>query len=136
MMAKKLIVIAALAVSVGAAIFFWRGQLLRRPPAARPGFVQTQGDHFVIDGRPFRFVGANVAVIYGDEERALMPETMRQAAQAGVSVVRIWALGESGKDDGPTTGIARNGWLQVNPFRRGPEEWNEAAFVSLDRAIA
>ncbi len=31
--------------------------------------------------------------------------------------------------------MAQNGWLRFNPFRRGPEEWNEAAFVSLDLAI-
>ncbi|HXM33665.1 MAG TPA: cellulase family glycosylhydrolase, partial [Pyrinomonadaceae bacterium] len=135
-MAKKVLVIAALAASVGSAIFLFGGKLAGSRLTARPGFVHIRGGRFMIDGRPFRFAGANVAVIYGDEERARMPETMRQAAQAGARVVRIWAFGESGTDDGPQTGIARNGWLHVNPFRRGPEEWNEAAFVSLDRAIA
>src|SRR5678816_4934945 len=54
-------------------------------PASK--FVKARGTRFVINGKPFRFVGANVAVMYRDEDRELMPETLRQAAQAGIKVV-------------------------------------------------
>ena len=73
--------LAAFALIAGAAILFaiynWRSPGAR----ARSGFVQTLGGKFVIDRRPFRFVGANVSVMYRDEDRARMPETLRQAAQ-------------------------------------------------------
>lgn len=135
-MPKKVIVMTALAVSVGAAIFFFQVKVNHRRRPARPGFVQVQGAQFILDGQPFRFVGANAAVTYGDEERARMPELMTVAEQSGIKVVRIWALGESGAADGPKDEVARNDWLRLNPFRRGPEDWNENAFVNLDRAIA
>lgn len=133
-MSKKLFLLVAFTLAVGAAIFFAAKEGDGKRPA-RPGFVSTRGAQFVIDGRPFRFVGANVAVIYGDEERARMPETLRQAALDGMSVVRVWAFGESGADDGQPNGVARDLWLQPHPFRRGPEDWNEEAFVNLDRVL-
>lgn len=133
-MSKKLLLLVACALVVGAAIFFVAQKSEGRRPA-RPGFVSTRGAQFVIDGRPFRFVGANVAVIYGDEERERMPETLRQAALDGMGVVRVWAFGESGTDDGQPGGVARDQWLHPHPFRRGPEDWNEEAFVNLDRVL-
>ena len=126
---------AALAAIVSAAFLIYRDRVSSVRSLARRNFVQTRGARFVVDGHPFRFVGANVAVIYGDDERTLMPNTLRQAAHSGIGVIRVWAFGESGKDDGTAAGVAQNGWLRFNPFRRGPEEWNEAAFVSLDLAI-
>ena len=77
-MQKKYLLVAALALIAGAAVLLaisnWRDR-------GRPGFVQSRNGRFVIDGRPFRFVGANVAVMYRDDDRARMPETLRQAAQ-------------------------------------------------------
>ncbi|MEJ7617065.1 MAG: hypothetical protein WKF30_08935 [Pyrinomonadaceae bacterium] len=52
----------------------------------------------MVDGEPFRFVGANVAVMYGRRERAAMPETIKQAARDGVRVIRVWAFGDGGDD--------------------------------------
>lgn len=134
-MGKRKLSIAASILLLGAAILF-ATQLREDSRAARRGFVTTKGSRFFVDGRPFRFVGANVAVIYGNEERAFMPDTMREAARDGVQVVRIWAFGESDVEDVPGSGVARNEWLKLNPFRRGPQDWNEEAFKSLDRAIA
>ena len=134
-MGKRKLLIAAFILLLGAAILFATqlNSTQVRPPR---GFVTARGARFIVDDRPFRFVGANVAVIYGNEERAFMQDTMREAARDGVTVVRIWAFGESGADDSLTSGVARNEWLKLNPFRRGPEDWNEEAFRTLDRAIA
>ena len=80
-MPKRLLCVAALAVTVSAA-FLFSCSSQRKEASATKGFVQTRGSRFVIDGEPFRFVGANVAVMYRDEDRERMPETLRQAAQA------------------------------------------------------
>ena len=88
---------------------------------------------FEVDGRPFRFVGANAAVVYGDDERARMPEILAAAARDGARVVRVWAFGET--DDEPG-GPPAGDWLRANPFRRGPADWNEAAFRHLDRVLS
>lgn len=90
----------------------------------------------MIDGRPFRFAGANVSVMYRDEDRAQMPETMRQAALAGLKVVRVWAFGEGGPDDVKPIGADFKDWPRTFFFRKTPDQWNENAFVELDRTIA
>jgi mannan endo-1,4-beta-mannosidase len=134
MFRKSLLVVALAGLLAGAAYFFFTRTPTGR--AARPGFVSTNGARFVVDGRPFRFTGANAAVIYGDEERERMNETFRQAALDGVRVVRVWAFGESGEDDGKPGGVTRDEWLKPHPFRRGPDDWNEEAFENLDRVLS
>ncbi|HEX9545385.1 MAG TPA: cellulase family glycosylhydrolase, partial [Pyrinomonadaceae bacterium] len=132
---KKFLPFAALTVAVGAAFFFIRtgSPAARHDPSDR--FVKIRGSHFLIAGQPFRFVGANVAVMYRDEDRARMPETLRQAAQAGIRVVRVWASGEGGPNDvGPVADQAD--WPRTHPFRWAPGSWNEEAFVHLDNVIA
>ena len=89
----------------------------------------------MIGQKPFRFVGANVAVMYRDEDRARMPETLRQAAQAGIKVVRVWAFGEGGPNDVKPMKDFED-WPRDHYFRRAPGEWNEEAFVYLDKVIA
>lgn len=138
-MSRKHLLLAAFALVVGAAIFFAAQQARKEPVGrnARPGFVQTRGAQFVIDGKPFRFVGANVAVMYRDEDRARMPETLRVAAGDGIRVVRVWAYGEGGEDSPvKSVGGDRDDWPRQHPFRFKPDEWNEEAFVHLDRVIA
>ena len=133
-MTKRLLLIAALAVVVSAAFLFFRRP--SRPDAARSnrGFVSTDGSRFVIDGEAFRFVGANVAVMYRDEDREAMPETLRRASQAGMRVVRVWASGEGGPNDvGPLADFAD--WPRTHPFRWAPGQWNEEAFVHLDKVL-
>ena len=133
-MGRKPLLLVALALIAGAALFF-ATRNKRETRTSRPGFVSTRGASFVVDNQPFRFTGANVAVIYGDQERVQMSETLRQAALDGVSVVRVWAFGESGEDDGKPGGVTRDEWLKPHPFRRGPEDWNEEAFENLDRVL-
>lgn len=98
-------------------------------------FVRQRTGRFFLSGKPFRFVGANVAVMYRDEDQSRMPETMRQAAAAGISVVRVWAFGEGGPNDiKPVADFAD--WPRNHPFRFTPDQWNEEAFVHLDKVIA
>lgn len=133
-MAKTSLLLAVLAVFVSTAFLFSCRRSSPDGPVAIKGFVQTQGRRFVVDGEPFRFVGANLAIMYRDDDRARMPETVRQAAQAGMRVVRVWAFGEGGPDDvGPLADFAD--WPRTHPFRVRPGEWNEAAFVHLDNVI-
>jgi mannan endo-1,4-beta-mannosidase len=135
-MGRKSLFIAALALIVSAALFFVaRGMRDGEGSHARQGFVQRQGARFVIDGRPFRFVGANVAVMYRDEDRARMPETLRAAAASGMRVVRVWASGEGGPNDVRPVADFRD-WPRTHPFRWSPGEWNEEQFVHLDRVLA
>jgi mannan endo-1,4-beta-mannosidase len=132
---KKFLPFAALTVAVGAAFFFIRPGWPAGSRELPPRFVQTRGSRFVIAGRPFRFAGANVAVMYRDEDRARMPETLRQAAQIGIRVVRVWASGEGGPNDvGPVAD--QSDWPRTHPFRWAPGDWNEEAFVHLDNVIA
>ena len=93
-MAKKVLAMAALAIAVGAAFLLVRGRSGEPVGAKADAFVRTQGTRFIVNGRPFRFIGANVSVMYRDDDRARMPETLAQASQAGIRVVRVWASGE------------------------------------------
>ena len=134
-MTKRLTLLAALAIIVSAAFLFFRGG--SRADRGRPnrGFVSIHGGRFVVDGAPFRFVGANVAIMYRDEDRAAMPATLRAASQSGMRVVRVWAFGEGGPGDvGPLADFAD--WPRTHPFRWAPGQWNEEAFVHLDKVLA
>ncbi|HEV2829082.1 MAG TPA: cellulase family glycosylhydrolase, partial [Pyrinomonadaceae bacterium] len=71
-----------------------------------------------------------------DEDRARMPETLRQASQAGIRVVRVWASGEGGPNDIGPVGPDSADWPRKHPLRWAPGKWNEAAFVHLDNVIA
>src|SRR3954466_4732215 len=133
-MNKKLLAIAALALIGSAAVLFLVADP-RPTQSLQTQFVRQRGGRFVLGGKPFRFVGANVAVMFRDEDRARMPETMRQAAQSGIKVVRVWAFGEGGPNDvKPMADFAD--WPRDFYFRRAPGEWNEDAFVQLDKVIA
>src|ERR1044072_1701055 len=130
-MGKKSLLIAAFICLGGSAIFF-AAQSGRG--GARRGFVLTNGARFRVDGQPFRFVGANVAVMYRDEDRARMPETLRLAAEHGISVIRVWAFGEGGEDSTvKSVGGDREKWPGQHPLRFSPNEWKEETFVHLDR---
>ncbi len=133
-MQKKVLVTAALALAVSTAFLLFRqGDTGGTNPRDR--FVRTRGTQFVIAGKPFRFAGANVSVMYRDEDRARMPETLRRASETGIRVVRVWASAEGGPGDiGPIADLAD--WPRTHPFRWAPGKWNEEAFVHLDNVIA
>ena len=136
-MGRKSLLTAALAYGLsGAALLFsacGAGGSGARP--VRPGFVATDGARFVIDGKPFRFAGANVSVMYRDEDRERMPETMREAARDGLRVVRVWAFGEGGEDGIGAVGRDKNDWPRKHRLRPEPGRWNEEELAHLDRVI-
>jgi mannan endo-1,4-beta-mannosidase len=131
---KSLLLVALVAVLAGAAYIIFTGPNPAR--AARPGFVSTSGTRFLLDGRPFRFAGANVSVMYKDEDRERMPETMREAARDGLRVVRVWAFGEGGEDGIRAVGNDHKDWPRKHRLRPAPDKWNEEEFVHLDRVIS
>src|ERR1044072_5453562 len=134
-MSRKLIVIAALVLVANAAVLFLMASPKVAPNFAVPPFVRQRGGRFFIGNRPFRFVGANVAVMFRDEDRAQMPETLRQAGRAGNKERGAWAFGEGGPNDvKPVADFAD--WPRTHPFRWAPGQWNEEAFVQLDKTIA
>jgi len=136
-MVKKASLIAAFALVACAAIFFGaQGENGNDGRRIKRDFVSVRGREFVVDGRAFRFVGANVAVMYRDEDRARMPETLQRAAADGVRVVRVWASGEGGAGDINSIGADARDWPHTHPFRFAPNEWNEEAFTHLDRVLA
>src|ERR1051325_6712556 len=60
---------------------------------------------------------------------------VRQRAQTGIKVVRVWAFGEGGPNDvKPMADFAD--WPRTHPFRWAPGQWNEEAFVQLAKVIA
>ena len=134
-MNKRLIAVAALVLIASAAIIFLTASPRVATSPSAGSFVRQRGGRFFVGNRPFRFVGANVAVMFRDEDREQMPETMHQAAQAGIKVVRVWAFGEGGPNDvKPVADFAD--WPRNHPFRWAPNQWNEDAFVHLDKVIA
>ncbi|HKG60679.1 MAG TPA: cellulase family glycosylhydrolase [Pyrinomonadaceae bacterium] len=134
-MNKKLFAVAAFVLVGSAAVLFLVAKPNAAPSTPRDQFVRQRGGRFTIGQKPFRFVGANVAIMYRDEDRERMPETLRQVAQTGMKVVRVWAFGEGGPNDVKPMADFED-WPRHHYFRRAPGEWNEEAFVYLDKVIA
>ena len=95
---------------------------------ALAGFVSVQGADFALNGKPFHFVGANLAVMHGEPARTHYEDIIAAAARDGLKVGRVWALGE-GEPDAPD-------WAQkFDLFRAGPDGWIEGAYAQLDRVL-
>src|ERR687884_1634012 len=135
-MGRKSFLFAALALLAGAAIFFIAREWTRGERTPRPGFVYTRGSSFMVDGHAFRFTGANISVMYKDEDREHMPETMQEAARLRLGVVRVWAFGEGDENGIGPVGNDRADWPRKHRFRPAPDRWNEEEFVHLDKVIA
>jgi mannan endo-1,4-beta-mannosidase len=131
---KTLLLVALAGLLAGAAYFFFAQTSSER--AIRRGFVSTRGTRFILDGRPFRFTGANVSVMYREEDRERMPQTMKEAARDGLRVVRVWAFGEGDENGIGAVGNDKDDWPRKHRFRPTPDKWNEEEFVHLDRVIA
>src|SRR3954469_8572927 len=96
---------------------------------ARADVVRVQRGRFVDGKQPFAFVGANVEVMHGGQNRAAFERTLDAVRDDGLRVVRIWALGEgpAGAPDWQRSG---------DLFRAGPDGWIDAAYQHLDAVLA
>jgi mannan endo-1,4-beta-mannosidase len=105
--------------------------LLAALAAALPdgAFVRADGAQLSLGGRPFAFVGANLDVMHGERERARYAETIAAARADGLTVARLWALGEGDAASTP--------WQRAHQlFRVAPDAFVEAAYVHLDHVLA
>src|SRR6185369_2052577 len=134
-MNQKLFMVAVLVLLASAAVLFLFASPNVATDSGHNQFVRQRNGRFMVGQKPFRFVGANIAVMYRDQDREQMPETMRQAAQAGIKVVRVWAFGEGGPNDVKPMADFED-WPRNHYFRLAPGQWNEDAFVHLDKVIA
>jgi len=92
-------------------------------------FVRVDGAGFTVGGKPFAFVGANLNVMHGADERARAAETIAAARADGLTVGRVWALGEGDTSSSP--------WARENQlWRVAPQMWLEAGPRQLDRVLA
>lgn len=83
----------------------------------------------MLDGKHWAFVGANLEVMHGADNRARAEETLDAAAKDGLTVGRVWALGE-GPPDAPEHDRAHT------LFRAGPDGWLDGGPAQLDRVVA
>jgi len=90
-------------------------------------FVRVAHGQFELAGCPFRFVGANASVIHGGNERRDYERVLDAVREDGLSVVRIWALGEQPAPGKP--------YHPLYAFRIGEDGWIEDSFVQLDRVL-
>jgi mannan endo-1,4-beta-mannosidase len=97
------------------------------PAAVVPGFVRVEGTGFVLDGAPFRFLGANVSVLHGARERNDYEAVLDAVVADGLKVVRLWALGEQPAPGEP--------YHPLYAFRIGETGWIEGSFAHLDRVL-
>lgn len=121
MAARRLALAAASALVLVCALAWRRGR-----PTPDRGFVRREGARFVLRGREFRFVGANVDVMHGPRERLNATRVLDTLTADRLGVVRLWALGET---DGAEA------WRDDFAFRRGPRGWVLASFAHLDRVL-
>jgi mannan endo-1,4-beta-mannosidase len=85
-------------------------------PLPAGAFVRADGPRLVLGGKPFRFVGTNLAVMHDPPWRTRYRETIAAAACDGLTVGRVWALGEGTADAEP--------WeRQARLFRAGPDDF-------------
>ena len=97
-------------------------------PARQSGFVQVQGTHFVLDGKPYRFAGANfwygayLGAPDGVGDRERLRAELDQLKAAGVDNLRVLAMSEA-------SDFKRG----VRPAIMGePGQYDEQMLVGLD----
>jgi len=98
------------------------------PPIVAEQFVTAQGTEFRLAGQPFRFVGANVNPIHGDDDRRSAEALFAALSQDGLPVARVWALGEGLPD-------ASEWEVKYVLFRAGPDRFIEETLLHLDRVL-
>lgn len=100
--------------------------------APRSGFVQVQGSHFVLDGKVYRFAGANfwygayLGAPDGIGDRARLRAELDQLKAAGIDNLRVLAMSEA-------SGFKRG----VRPaLMNAPGDYDERLLQGLDYLLA
>jgi mannan endo-1,4-beta-mannosidase len=128
---RKMLIASAAAVALpAAAACASTGPAPESPPAA--AFVRREGGGLTLDGRPYRFAGANTWYLawlgadadYGDQAR--LNRELDRLNRDGVSNLRIAASAELS----PLTNSVRPA------FRDRGTDYNETLLVGLDRALS
>lgn len=101
----------------------------RAEPIPDGAFVRARGTEFVVGDQPFRFVGANIDPLHGDINRPRAAEIIRALPKDGLTVARVWVLGEGLPD-------ASDWSRRFELFRAGPTDFIEGSFVLLDQVLA
>ena len=92
-------------------------------------FVRVDGAGFVVGDQAFAFVGANLNVMHGEAERAHAAATIAGARADGLTVGRVWALGEGDSSSPP--------WARSNQlWRVAPTMWLDGGPAQLDHVLA
>ena len=101
-------------------------------PVRQSGFVQVQGTHFVLDGKPYRFAGANfwygayLGAPDGVGDRERLRAELDQLKAAGVDNLRVLAMSEA-------SGFKRG----VRPaIMTEPGQYDEQMLQGLDYLLA
>jgi len=127
----------AASVALGGTALTGCGGASAASPAQTPsksvntGFVRRDGMLLVLDGQPYRFVGANIwygAYLGADTEygnRARLGRELDRLKALGVSNLRILA----GAEEGPLKS-------SIKPGFRSKEGWNETLLQGLDYCLA
>lgn len=118
-------------LAAGLALLLWMGAAAARD-GADAGFVTVEGTRFVLDGRPYRFAGANfwygaylgAPGAVGDRER--LRAELDQLRDSGITNLRVLAVSEA-------SGFQRG----VRPATlEAPGEFDEALLQGLDFLLA
>ncbi len=106
-----------------------RAEPPRNEPIIRGEFVRSRRGELVLGERPFRFLGANIDPLHGDVNRFRIQDLITALADDGLTVARVWALGEGMED--------ADAWLRkFQLFRAGPYGFIEDSYLLLDRVLA
>ena len=93
----------------------------------KQGFVYADGTRFMLDGKPFYFMGTNLynlGLLDGFNE-VEVEDSLAKVAEKNLNVVRVW-------------GFANGKWEKsgTSPIQSAPDIFDEAALIRLDYVIA
>ncbi|TDN40416.1 beta-mannosidase [Hymenobacter sp. UV11] len=100
------------------------------PPA---GFVRTKGTQFVLDGKPYRYIGANywyggLLLTQGAAGQARLKQELDFLQQHGVNNLRVM-VGAEGLSDGYQYRV-------LQPLQTAPGQFDESIMAGLDYFLA
>jgi uncharacterized repeat protein (TIGR01451 family) len=106
-------------------------ELPNQYPPQTHGFVQAQGNQFVLNGEPIRFVNFNIEYIFllREVEAAALLDAVQRLP--GTKVIRSWGFA-----DGCDNDMLANCELFSPYLQPARGVWNETAFENFDRLVA